>query len=55
MNEWVWSTDGMILTEENESSLRKTCPIATLSTTRPTQTDLRLNQTFALRSQWLTT
>jgi hypothetical protein len=57
MNEWIWSTEGMILTEEkeNESSLRKTCPTATLSTTRPTQTYLRLNQTFTVRSQWLTT
>jgi hypothetical protein len=54
MDGWMWSTDGM-MTEENESNLRKTCPTATLSTTRLTQTDLGLNQTFAVRSQWLTT
>ena len=28
---WVWSTVGMILTRENWSNWRKTCPIATLS------------------------
>lgn len=33
----------MILTGENQSTLRETCPSAALSTTDPTQTGLRLN------------
>ena len=32
MNEWAWITDG-ILTRENWSTWRKTCPVATSSTT----------------------
>jgi hypothetical protein len=29
--EWIWSSGGIILTEENRSTRRKTCPNATLS------------------------
>jgi hypothetical protein len=35
----VESHDGMILTDENEITWRKTCPSATMSTTNPTWTD----------------
>jgi hypothetical protein len=37
---WIWSIGGMIMTEENWSIQRKTCPSATLSTTNLTRTDL---------------
>jgi hypothetical protein len=40
ISEWVWSIDGMTLTGEEWSTLRKTCPSAALSTTNPTWTDL---------------
>ena len=36
MNEWVWCVGGMVLKGESWSTGRKTCPIATLSTTNPT-------------------
>jgi hypothetical protein len=38
MNEWVWSIGGIILTGENWSTWRKTCPSATLFTTNLTRT-----------------
>jgi hypothetical protein len=37
------SNGGMILTRENQRTLRRTCPSATLSTTNPTWTDLGIN------------
>jgi hypothetical protein len=44
MNEmWIESVGGMILIEENQSTCRKVCPIATLSTTNPIQTGLGSN------------
>ena len=38
-----WSIDGMILTGEKTKYWRKTCPIATLSITKLTRTDLKTN------------
>jgi hypothetical protein len=43
IHELIWSSSGMILTEENRRIRRKTCPSATLSTTKPIQTDLGVN------------
>jgi hypothetical protein len=44
VDKWnIWSTAGMILTQENWNSQRETCPITTLSTTNPTRTDLGSN------------
>lgn len=39
----IWSTAGMILTQENWNCHRKTCPITTLFTTNPTTTNLKSN------------
>ena len=36
MDEYVWSTDGIILTGEHGSTHRKICPITSLSTTNHT-------------------
>jgi hypothetical protein len=43
MKEREWGTDEMILTGENSSTQRKICSTATLSTTNPSWTGLRLN------------
>jgi hypothetical protein len=39
----------MILARENRRTRRKTCPSATLSTTKPTWIDLGANPAFAVR------
>jgi hypothetical protein len=39
---WVWNTDGMILTEENQRTQGKHCTSSTLSTTNPTWANLGL-------------
>jgi hypothetical protein len=44
IQEWIWSSGEMILTEKNRSTGRKTCPSATLSTTNPASTALDSNQ-----------
>jgi hypothetical protein len=38
---WVWSIGEMLLTGEGRSTMKKTCPNATLSTTNPTRIALR--------------
>jgi hypothetical protein len=43
IQEWIWSSGGMILTGENRRTWRKSCPSATLSTTNRTWTDLGEN------------
>jgi hypothetical protein len=43
MDEWVWSIGGMILTDENWNTRRKTCPSANLSTTNLWRTGLGSN------------
>ena len=43
MIEWVWSTGGMTLTGQHQSSRRETCSITTLCNSHPTWTGLRLN------------
>lgn len=40
---WIHSINGMIMTKENRSTLRDTYPSATLPTTNPTRTALKLN------------
>jgi hypothetical protein len=47
------SNGGMILTGENQRTLRRTCSSATLSTTNPTWTDLGIN--LGLHGEWLAT
>lgn len=42
IHERIWSSDGMILTGKTKGQ-RKTCPSATLSTTKPTWTSLGAN------------
>lgn len=43
MNEWVWSINGIILTEEILSTRTNTCPTASPSTTSSTWTGLEQN------------
>jgi hypothetical protein len=38
--EWMWSVSGMIIDMENQRTWIKLCPIAILSNTNPTRTDL---------------
>jgi hypothetical protein len=42
-SEWLWSTGGMILAEEDGTSWTKTSPITSFVTTNPTYTGLDLN------------
>jgi hypothetical protein len=43
IQEWIWSSRGMILTEENWRTQRKTSPSATLPTTNPIWAALGIN------------
>lgn len=43
----------MVLTEENQSTQRKPCPTATLSTTNPTHWPATEPRTLAVRAQQL--
>jgi len=43
----------MILTEENQSTRRKPCPIATSSTTNPTHWPVTEPRTLAVKAQQL--
>jgi hypothetical protein len=52
---WVSSTGGMILTEKNRSTRRKTCPSVTLSNTNLTRTGLVLNPGPRVGGRRLTT
>jgi hypothetical protein len=40
IHEWIWSSGGMILTQENWRTRRETCPSANLSTINPTSADM---------------
>jgi len=46
IDEWAWSTIGMMLTGENRSVRIKTCPIPSLPLANPTWTGLGLNSGF---------
>jgi hypothetical protein len=42
MNEWTWSSSGLILTQKNRTR-RESCPNANLSPRNPTSTDRGAN------------
>jgi hypothetical protein len=46
MQEWIWSSGGMILTAENWRTRSQDCPRATLSKTNPTFNALAANPGF---------
>jgi hypothetical protein len=39
IHEWIWNSDGMILTGENRRTRRQTCPSATSTTINPKRID----------------